>query len=87
MSDDKLQISINKIDTNHDCFADCEKAIETLSTAIQDEDVSYNEQTIQDNISTDYEIALLYKKNPRSPKWKTFLSSLATRGQDVLKKK
>lgn len=85
MTDDKLQIGIYKIDTNHNLFDDRESAIEALSTAIQEEDDLYNVQDIQDNITTDYEIVLLYKKNPQNPKWKRFFSSIAKEDQDILK--
>ncbi|MHA1169428.1 MAG: DUF6119 family protein, partial [Candidatus Hodarchaeales archaeon] len=85
MVNDKLQISIYKIDTNHGCFDDCESLIEALSATIQEEDNSYNVQEIQDSITTDYEIILLYKKNSQNPKWKRFLSSIAREDQDVLK--
>ncbi|MGW8289214.1 MAG: DUF6119 family protein, partial [Candidatus Bathyarchaeia archaeon] len=85
MNNSKLQIGIYKVDTNHECFDDCDSAIETLSTAIQKEDVAYDLQSIQDNLTADYEIVLLYKKNPQNPKWKQFLSSIAEDNENVLK--
>ncbi len=87
MSKDKLQIGVYKIDTNHNSFNDCKSTIEKLSDMIQENDVSYNRQEIQNNIIADYKLILLYKMIPQDPKWKGFLSSIAKKGQSILKKK
>jgi len=85
MPDDKLQVGVYKIDTDHDCFVDSESVIETLSEAIQDEDAGFAVQDVMDDIAAEYEIILLYKKNPQSPKWKRFLTGIARDNQDILK--
>ncbi len=83
MAEEKLQISVYRINNESDLFPEDGNHFSSIVEHIKTK--GFNNQNIN-NSNSDYQIELFYKKNPLNPKWKDFLSMVVEDKQDILKK-
>src|SRR3989339_699847 len=82
MAEEKLQISVYKINDESDLFSENGSHFSVIVERIKAK--GFDSQNIN-NSNNDYQMRLFYKKNPLNPKWKGFLSTVVEDSQDILK--
>jgi len=79
---EKLQIAIYKIDMGNESLSISESPISEIKKHVIVK--GYELQEIENDSLDGYKIELLYRRNPFSPKWKEFLSSITKQDQNIL---
>ncbi len=82
MAEEKLQISVYKINNESDLFSENGSHFSAITEHVKAK--GFDSQNIN-NSNNDYQMRLFYKKNPLNPKWKGFLSTVVEDNQDILK--
>ncbi len=84
MPEEKLQMSIYKLDLGSSIFEGEDEEMSILSDVIVAE--GYRPQSLRAEGVDDYRLKLFYKSKSYSPSWKGFVASLAARGQSILRR-